>query len=113
MAEINVYQRFFEAEFEYNDVKRRAASVWLISNSEAGQIKYEVALSFIPHEDDEDFRVSYDAYFTKTIYESSGRRSKKKEKDFLESLPGFVDGMADEVGGKVFWDRPLSDERLG
>ena len=57
MAEINVYQRFFEAEFEYNDVKRRAASVWLISNSEAGQIKYEVALSFIPHEDDDDVRV--------------------------------------------------------
>ena len=111
--EINVYQRFFEAELDYNCVKRRAASVLLISDSEAGNIKYNASVAFMPHQDDEDFRVPYDAYFTKTIYEDRGRRSKKKEKQFIEDLPKYVDELATEVEGKIFWDKPLSDERLG
>ena len=113
MAEINIYQRYFEAELEYNGVRRRAASVWLISDSEAGNIKYSAAVSFIPYEEAGDFRVSYDAYFNKTIYESAGRRSKKKEKVFLDSLPETIDELAETAGGKVFWDKPLTDERLG
>lgn len=46
MAEINIYQRFFEAELEHNGVKRRGASVWLVSNSDAGHIKYTAAVAF-------------------------------------------------------------------
>ena len=111
--EINVYQRYFEAELEYNGMKRRAASVLLISDSEAGNIKYTAAVAFMPHEDEEDFRVPYDAYFTKTIYEDRGRRSKKKEKQFIEDLPQIIDELATEVVGKIFWDKPLSGERLG
>lgn len=111
--EINVYQRFFEAALEYNGMKRRAASVLLISESEAGNIKYTVAVAFMPYEDEEDFRVPFDAYFTKTIYEDRGRRSKKKEKQFIEDLPQYIDELATEVDGKIFWDKPLSDERLG
>ena len=113
MAEINVYQRYFEADLEFNGVKRRAASVLLVSDSEAGRIKYTVAVAFMPHEDSEDFRVPYDACFSKTIYEGAGRRSKKKEKDFLVSLSAVVEELAENAGGKVFWDRPLSDEKLG
>lgn len=111
--EINVYQRFFEAELEYNGVKRRAASVLLISDSEAGNIKYTAAVAFMPHEDSEDFRVPYDAYFTKVIYEDRGRRSKKKEKQFIENLVQYIDDLATEVDGVVFWNKPLSCERLG
>ena len=111
--EINVYQRFFEAELEYNGVKRRAASVLLISDSEAGNIKYTAAVAFMPYEDEEDFRVPFDSHFTKTIYEDRGRRSKKKEKQFIEDLPQYIDELATEVEGKIFWDKPLSDERLG
>ena len=111
--EINVYQRYFEADLEYNGMKRRAASVLLISYSEAGNIKYAAAVAFMPHEDDEDFRVPFDAYFTKTIYEDRGRRSKKKEKQFIDDLPQYIDELATEVDGKIFWDKPLSSERLG
>ena len=111
--EINVFQRFFEAELEYNGMKRRAASVLLISDSEAGNIKYTAAVAFMPYEDEEDFRVPFDAYFTKTIYEDRGRRSKKKEKQFIEDLQQYIDELATKVEGKVFWDKPLSDERLG
>ncbi|MEE1260975.1 MAG: hypothetical protein U0K66_12455 [Paludibacteraceae bacterium] len=111
--EINVYQRYFEAELEYNGVKRRAASVLLISDSEAGNIKYTAAVAFMPYEDSEDFRVPYDAYFTKVIFEGRGRRSKKKEKQYIEDLAQYIDELATEVEGSVFWDKPLSCERLG
>ncbi|MCR5568074.1 MAG: hypothetical protein K6G31_02240 [Paludibacteraceae bacterium] len=113
MAEINIYQRFFEAELEHNGVKRRGASVWLISNSDAGHIKYTAAIAFIPHEDAEDFRIPYDAYFCKNLYEADGRRSKKKGKEFLETLSKSIDELAENAGGKVFWDKPISEERRG
>ena len=67
MATINVYEQYFEAEAMANGVKRRGAKVLLISDSEAGEIRYEAAVSFFPHADEEDFAVSYDAYFTKEI----------------------------------------------
>ena len=101
--EINVYQRYFEAELEYDGVKRRAASVLLISDSEAGNIKYTAAVAFMPYEDSEDFRVPYDAYFTKVIFEGRGRRSKKKEKQYIEDLAQYIDELATEVEGSVFW----------
>ena len=56
MATINVYEQYFAAECTVNDVPRRAALVMLISDSEAGQIRYEAAVSFFPHRDEEDFR---------------------------------------------------------
>lgn len=113
MAEINVYQRYFEAEFEYNGVKRKGAAVWLISDSEAGNIKYSAAVSFFPHEDAEDYRISYDAYFSQTLYEGKGRRSKKREKELLETLSETIDQLIASEGAKVLWGKPLTDERLG
>lgn len=38
MAEINVYQQYYSAQGTFNGVPRHAASVLLISNSEAGSI---------------------------------------------------------------------------
>lgn len=113
MAEINVYQRYFEADFEYNGVKRKGAAVWLISDSEAGNIKYSAAVSFFPHEDAEDYRISYDAYFSQTLYEGKGRRSKKREKKLLDSLQDTINKLIEPEKGKILWDKPLSDERLG
>lgn len=113
MAEINVYNRYYSASLEYNGVERRGASILLISNSEAGNIKYDYAVSFFPHETDDDFRISYDAYFSKTAYQSSGRRSKKREQELLSNLETEIDNLAAEVGGKIFWDKPLSEERRG
>ena len=111
MATINVYEQYFEADLTANGVKRRGALVMLIADSEAGSIKYEAAATFFPHKDDEDFAVSYDAYFSKVLFEGKGRRSKKKDQTYLDEIRKHIDEMAEEAGGKVFWDRPLRDAR--
>lgn len=113
MAEINVYQQYFAAEGSFGGVERHGASVLLISNSEAGQIRYEAAVSFFPHRDPEDFAVSYDAYFSKVLYEAAGRRSKKREEQLLNGLRQEVDVLAEEAGATVFWDQPLTGPRRG
>ena len=113
MAEINVYEQYFEAEHVLNDVPRRAALVMLISTSEEGRIKYEAAATFFPHRDEEDYAVSYDDYFSTVLYEAKGRRSKKREKALLEAFRKTVDGMIKEAGASVFWDRPLREARMG
>ena len=113
MAEVNIYQRYYEAAFECNGTQRCGASVLLISDSESGHIKYTAAVAFIPHEDEEDFRVPYDAYFSRIVYEADGRRSKKKEETLLDSLIQTIDELIEGTGGSVFWDKPLTQEKLG
>ena len=110
---VNVYEQYFEARLTYNEVERRAALVMLVADSEAGQIKYEAAASFFPHRDEEDYAVSYDAYFSKVLFEGKGRRSKKREAAFMEDFRAVIDELASEQGGEVFWDRPLREARLG
>ena len=73
MATINVYQQYFAAECTFNGVERHAASVMLIATSEEGRIKYEVAMSFFPHTSEDDFAISFDAYFSKVLFEAKGR----------------------------------------
>ena len=111
MATINVYEQYFEADCTVNSVKRRAALVMLISDSDAGNIKYEAAVTFFPHKIKDDFAVSYDAYYSKELYKASGRRSKKREKQFLEELRDHINELSKSSGGKVFWDKPLRDAR--
>ena len=110
---INVYEQYFEAELIYNEVERRAALVMLVSDSEAGQIKYEAAANFFPHRDEEDYAVSYDAYFSKVLFEGKGRRSKKREAQLLEDFRAVIDELVAEQGGQVFWDKPLREARIG
>ena len=113
MAVINVYEQYFEADAEVNGVKRRAALVALISDSEAGHIRYEAAATFFPHRDEEDFAVSYDAYVSAVLYEDAGRRSRKREAALRAALPETVDRLADGIGGRILWDRPLREARFG
>ena len=108
---INVYERYFKAEAVFSGVPRRGALVMLISDSEAGFITYKAAVTFFPHTDEEDFAVSYDAYFERELYSGKGRRSKKKEAAFLEQLPEAVGLLAAEHGASVLWDEPLTAER--
>lgn len=110
---VNVYQQYFAASLTYSGTERRAASVMLVSDSEAGHIRYEAAVTFFPHEDEEDWRISYDAYFSRVLYEASGRRSKKREQTLLDSLPEVIDALAAEAGGTVHWDQPLRDASRG
>lgn len=109
--EINVYEQYFEADMIFNGVPRKGALVSLQSNSESGNIKYFYAVTFFPHWDEEDYAVSYDAYFEKTIYEGKGRRSKKKEEIYLEKLKEEIDQIIPE-DAKIFWDKPLRQARF-
>ena len=111
--ELNVYEQYFEAHGVFSEVERKGALVMLISDSERGMITYKAAVTFFPHRDEEDYAVSYDAYFEKVIYEGKGRRSKKKEAIYLEQLPEVINQLAEENGAEVCWDKPLREARRG
>ena len=113
MAVVNVFEQYFAADCIANEVPRHAALVMLIAASEQGTITYEAAVNFFPHNDEEDFAVSYDAYYGKILYSAPGRRSKKREAALLEELQPVIDGLAAEAGGAVFWEEPLREARLG
>ena len=83
MKVINVYDQYFAAQCVYNEVERRAAQVMLIASSEEGTIRYEAAVNFFPHRDEEDYAVSGDAYASRELYYAKGRRSKKREQELL------------------------------
>ncbi|MBQ6478375.1 MAG: hypothetical protein IJI44_03295 [Erysipelotrichaceae bacterium] len=110
---INVYEQYFKADAVFSNVRRNGALVMLISDSENGTIQYKAAVSFFPHRDEEDYAVSYDAYFEKELYCGKGRRSKKKEAAYLQDLREMIDAIIEENGGRVFWDEPLREARRG
>ncbi len=110
---VNVWERYYRADAVFSDVPRKGALVMLISDSEAGSITYKAAVSFFPHRDEEDYAVSYDAYFEKELYSGRGRRSKKRETLLLEQLPEAIDLLAAEHGASVLWSEPLREERRG
>ena len=112
MAEINVYQQYFEASGEFNGRVRHAVNVILKSTSRAGEISYDVLISFFPHDDPEDFAVSYDACFIKTLYSGKGRRSKKREASLLDDVQSVATEMASKNGAIIYWDKPLTDARI-
>ena len=113
MATVNVYLQYFAADCTFNGVERHGVSVMLIATSEEGQIRYEVAVSFFPHVSDEDYAISYDAYFSKVLFEAKGRRSRKREQQLMETIQQEADSLADETNGKIFWDKPLIEARRG
>lgn len=110
---INVYERYYTAEAEFNGVPRHGALVMLVADSDAGHIRYEVAVTFFPHNDEEDYAVSYDAYLSKVLYEAKGRRSKKREQALMETFTSEIDQLAETIGGKVLWDLPLQEAKMG
>ena len=110
---IDVYTQYFAAELKYNGVERRGALVKLASDSEDGQIRYTASASFFPYVDEEDYAVSYDAYFEKELYKAKGRRSKKREAEMLKNIHDVIDQLAEAENGKVFWDQPLRKAKRG
>ena len=113
MATLNVYEQYFAASAVFNGIERRGVRVMLISTSENGEIRYEVAVTFFPHTSPEDYAVSYDAYYEKELYQAKGRRSKKREEELLEHFPEVIDELAEAVNGTVFWEKPLREARRG
>ena len=113
MKVINVYDQYFAGACVYNGVERRAAQVMLIATSEEGTVRYEAAVNFFPHRDEEDFAISGDAYASKELYYAKGRRSKKREAALLEAFRAEADALAASLGGAVDWEHPLRDARFG
>ena len=113
MKVIDVYKQYFAAECEYNGRARHAASVTLTATSDAGEIFYEIGITFFPHDDPTDFAISYDAAASREIYRAHGRRSKKREAEFMKTFREAADALAAGLGGTVDWDRPLIEARLG
>ncbi len=113
MKVIDVYQQYFAARCVFNGVERRAVTVTLTAESDAGAVRYTIGISFFPHAEEDDFAVSYDACAEKEIYAAPGRRSKKREAALLETLRDHADELAASLDGEILWDEPLRDARYG
>ena len=113
MKVIDVYDAYYGAACTANGRDRHAARVYLTATSEEGRIRYELGISFFPHDDEEDYAVSYDAVVSRILYEAKGRRSKKREKVLLETLKEDTEELAKEMNGEIFWDQLLREPRLG
>ena len=110
---VDVYRQFFSARATCGGVERRAALVALTADSSEGVLTYEVLVTFFPHRDEEDYAVSYDACASRRLFSARGRRSGKRERAFLEGMRPVADKLAGELGGEIFWDRPLRDASYG
>ena len=113
MPTINVYQQYFAARCTANGVERHAAAVLLVAESEGGHIRYEAAVNFFPHTSADDFAISYDAYYSRVLFDGPGRRSRKREEALLATLRQEIDALAAQAGGNVDWDAPLIEARRG
>lgn len=113
MKVVDIYQQYFAADCAGQGVERRGVSVTLTATSEEGTVRYEAAVSFFPHVDEEDFAVSSDVYAAKELYFAKGRRSKKREAAMLEDLPAEADALAETLGDSIFWNSPLREARYG
>ena len=111
--DLNVYEQYFAASHPGNGRPRHAVRAALTVSSGEGRVRYAASLSFFPHEDEEDFTVSYDVYTERELFEAKGRRSKKREAALLERLRPTLESLAAESGGEIFWDRPLIPARFG
>ena len=97
----------------HNEVQRNGVLVTLTATSESGMIKYEVAITFFPHVNEEDYAISYDAYLRKELYYDKGRRSKKKEQVFLEEVRNHANELANQLNGVIYWEEPLREAIYG
>ena len=113
MKVIDVYRQYFSAQCVYNGVERKGVLAVLTAASDSGEISYDVTLTFFPHRDPEDYSISYDACVTKTIYQAKGRRSKKREAEFLTAFRPHADALAKELGGVIHWEQPLREAQYG
>ncbi|MBQ6660830.1 MAG: hypothetical protein IJM57_05300 [Lachnospiraceae bacterium] len=113
MKVIDVFECYYAAEATVNDRARHGAVVKLTATTDAGQITYEYSVNFFPHDDPEDFAISYDGYVSEVIFQGKGRRSKKRDAQYLEPLRKHADALAAQLEGSIDWEQPLIEPRLG
>ena len=110
---VDIFSCYYDAECLFHEVPRRAAVVKCTCESGGGEVYYTVSVNFFPHRDEEDFAISYDAYAETEIFRKNGRRSKKREAELLQQLHSHADALAETLSGRIFWEKPLGDARLG
>ena len=113
MASIDIYKQYFSAACTFQGVERRGAVVWLTAESNCGNIRYEVGVTFFPHRDDEDFAVSYDACAQKELFAARGRRSKKRDAEYLAQVRAAAVELAASLNGTIHWNDPLGEAQYG
>ena len=113
MANIDIYKQYFSAECTFAGVECHGAVVWLNAESDSGMIKYEVGVTFFPHADEEDYAVSYDACVLKELLYTKGRRTKKRDEQYLAQVQSAADEIAVSLNGTIHWDKPLRDAQYG
>ena len=112
MKSTDLYKQYFSANYVNGGDVRRGASVVLNVMSDDGLLEYKVSVSFFLHEDEEDFRISSDRYFEKTLYRGTGRRSGKKDHIYLDAVRETAEQIAEESGAVINWDVPLTEARI-
>lgn len=113
MKVIDVYKQYFHAECVYNEVARKGAVVTLTATSDSGMLQYEVGVNFFPYRDSEDFAISYDACAGKVVFNDKGRRSKKRDEKYLGEVREHADELANQLGGTIFWEKPIREACYG
>ena len=113
MKNIDIYKQYFSAECTFNGVERHGAAVWLTAESDSGMIRYEVGVTFFPHKDAEDFAVSYDACCLRELLRTKGRRSKKRDAQYLTQVQTVANELANSLHGTIHWDTPLTEAQYG
>ena len=113
MKTIDVFECSYEASAVVNGRDRHAAVVKLTATSDAGMITYSFSVNFFPHDDEEDFAISYDGYVEEVAFEGKGRRTKKRDAAFLEELQERADALAAQLDGTIDWEKPLIEPRRG
>jgi len=113
MKSIDVYYRCYEAEAEIDGMPMHAAEIALRSDYEDGHIAYTARLIFFAHNEPGDFTIPFAPCFEKELYSGKGRRSRKREAALREAqFEAAVNELAAEAGGKLFWDKPLTDAKI-
>ncbi|MBR5372092.1 MAG: hypothetical protein IK130_07740 [Oscillospiraceae bacterium] len=107
MDALNLYQEYFAAECTLNEIPRRAVRVMLTAESGGGQICYKAAVNFFRHEDAEDFCIQCDGYFEQVLYQAKGRRSKKREAEYLSHIREYADALASAQNGRILWEQTI------
>ncbi len=113
MKTIDVYRQYFSAQSTFNGVEHHGADVWLTAESGSGIIRYEVGVCFFPHLDAEDFSINYDACILKELLRTHGRRSKKRDEQYLAQVRVVADEIANSLNGTIHWDKPLREAQYG
>ena len=112
---VDVYSQYFRAQCEYGGSMRKAAIVKLTALKDAnGVLAYEASASFMPFEDEEDFRVPDDNRVSRIVSSGSKRRMRRNEEKLLSALREEIDSLITEMDGnaRIDWDQPLREARL-